>query len=96
LFSEHNDVGINGEPNDSSGSAIPANAVNGLDEIAKRQCPLLVIGFHTVTISREVLRELWGVHPTGGLIPESCRDQAREAMVNTPYHFAAIPRIFLA
>ena len=51
LLSEHNDVGINGEPDDSSSPAIPADAVNGLDEIAKCQCLLLVIGLHAMTIS---------------------------------------------
>ena len=65
MFSEHNDVGINGQPNDSSTSAIPADAVNGLDEIPKRQCLLFVIGFHAMTVSREALRALWGVDPTG-------------------------------
>ena len=64
MLSEHNDVGINGEPDDSSGPAIPADAVNGLDEIAKRQCLLLVIGFHAITISRETVQALWGVDPT--------------------------------
>jgi hypothetical protein len=49
-FSKHNDVGIHGELEDSSGSAIPADAVNGLDEIAKRQCLLFVIGIHAMTI----------------------------------------------
>jgi hypothetical protein len=52
LFSEHNDVGINGKPDDSSGSAIPADAVNGLDEIAKGQRLLFVIGFHIQTVRR--------------------------------------------
>ena len=56
-FPEHNDVGINGEPDDSSSPAIPADAANGLDEVAKRQCLPLVIGFHKSTISREAL---WG------------------------------------
>jgi hypothetical protein len=65
LFSKHDDVGINAEPDDSSSSAIPADAVNGLDEIAERQYPLLVIGFHSTTISRNALRVLWGVHPWG-------------------------------
>jgi hypothetical protein len=46
LFSEHNDVGINGKPDDSSSSAIPADTANGLDEVAKRQCLVFVIGFH--------------------------------------------------
>jgi hypothetical protein len=65
LFSEHNDVGINGKPDDSSGSASSAGAVNGLDEIAKRQCLLPVIGFHAMTISRETVQALWGVHLWG-------------------------------
>jgi hypothetical protein len=59
-------VGINGEPDDSPGSAIAADAVNGLDKIAERQYVLLVIGFHAMTISWEALRALWGVHPTAG------------------------------
>ena len=54
MFSEHHNVGVNGESNDSSSSAIPADAANGLDEFAKRQGPLLVNGFHVVTISQEV------------------------------------------
>jgi hypothetical protein len=36
LFSKYDDVGINGEPDDSSSLVVPANAVDGLDEIAKR------------------------------------------------------------
>jgi hypothetical protein len=50
VFSEHDDVRINGEPDDSLGVAIPANAVNNLDEVAKHQCLLFVIGFHAMTI----------------------------------------------
>ena len=46
LFSEHNDVSFNGEPNDSFSPAIPADAVDGFDEFAKRQYLLFVIGFH--------------------------------------------------
>jgi hypothetical protein len=46
LFSEHNDVGINSEPNDPPGPAIPAGAVDGLDQVAKRQSLILVICFH--------------------------------------------------
>ena len=65
LFSEHNHVGIHGEPNDSSSPAIPTDAVNGLDEVAERQCLLLVIGSHGSTIAREALQALWGVDPTG-------------------------------
>jgi len=68
VFSEHDDVRINGEPDDSLGVAIPANAVNNLDEVAKRQCLLFVIGFHAMTIRREVLRVLWGVDPIGNSI----------------------------
>jgi hypothetical protein len=58
LFSKHNDVGINAEPDDSSGPAIPADAVNGLDEIAEGQGPVLAIGFHATTVSCEGLRAL--------------------------------------
>ena len=58
-------MGINGEPDDSSSPAIPADAANGLDEVAKRQCLPLVIDFHIIMISREALRALWGVNPTG-------------------------------
>jgi hypothetical protein len=58
-------VGINGEPDDSSSSAIPADAVNGLDKITERQCSLLVIGFHPTTISLKAMRSLWGVHLWG-------------------------------
>jgi hypothetical protein len=65
LFSKHNDAGIYGEPDDSSGRAIPADVVNGLDEITKRQSRFLMIGFHRATIRWEVLRVLWGVDPTG-------------------------------
>jgi hypothetical protein len=53
VFLEDNDVGIEAEPNDSSSPTIPADAVNGLDQVAKRQCPLLVIGFHAIRIWRE-------------------------------------------
>jgi len=56
-------VGIHGETDDSPGSAIPADAVNGLDQVAKRQGLLLVIGFHAGTISQRVLRAPWGVDP---------------------------------
>src|SRR5579863_217705 len=49
-FSEHNDVGIDGEPNDSSGSAIPAGAVDALDEVAKREGLVLVVFFHDVFV----------------------------------------------
>ena len=56
-------MGIGSEPDDSSSPAIPADAANGLDEVAKRQCLLFVIGFHAPTISREALRALWGVDP---------------------------------
>jgi hypothetical protein len=63
LFSKHNDAGINGEPDDSSGRAIPADAVNGLDEITKCQSLFFMIGFHAMTISRETVRALWGFHP---------------------------------
>ena len=58
-------MGINGEADHSFGSASPADAVNGLDEIAKRQCLLLVIGFHAMKINRETVQALWGVHPWG-------------------------------
>lgn len=58
-------MGINGEPNDSSSSAIPADAVNGLDEITQRQCPLLVIGFHAMTISRKPCRRYGVLTPAG-------------------------------
>jgi hypothetical protein len=61
----HNDVGINGKTDDSFGSASSAGAVNGLDEIAKRQCLHLVIGFHAMTLRRETVQALWGVHPWG-------------------------------
>jgi hypothetical protein len=57
-FPEHNDVGINGEPDNSSSAAIPADAANGLDEVAKRQCLPPVIDFHIITISWEALRAL--------------------------------------
>ena len=53
LFSKHNYVGIKGETDDSSGSAIPADAVNGLDEIAKRQCLLVAISFHGLTLRHD-------------------------------------------
>jgi hypothetical protein len=56
-------VGINGEPDDSSSSAVPADAVDGLDEIAKRQELLVVIGLHITTIRRVALLVLWGVDP---------------------------------
>jgi hypothetical protein len=56
-------VGINGEPDDSSSSAVPANTADGLDEIAKRQELLVVIGLHITTIRRVALRVLWGVDP---------------------------------
>jgi hypothetical protein len=55
MFSEHNDMGINGETDDSFGPASPADAVNGLDEVAKRKRLLLVIGFHAMTISRDIV-----------------------------------------
>ena len=58
-------MGINGKLDDSPGPAIPTDAVNGLDEAAKRQRPLLVIGLHARTISCEVLWALWGVDPNG-------------------------------
>ncbi len=45
-FSEHNDVSFNGEPNDSFRFAIPADAVDGFDEFAKRQYLLFAIGFY--------------------------------------------------
>jgi hypothetical protein len=50
LVSEHNDVGIDSEPNDSSSCAIPADAVDSLDEVAKRQSLILVICFHDVLV----------------------------------------------
>jgi hypothetical protein len=71
LFSKHDDVGIDGETDDSSSPAIPADAVNGLDEIAKGQSPLLVIGFHATTVSSEDLTALWGVDPTGDFANKS-------------------------
>ena len=71
-FSKHNDVGIHGELEDSSGSAIPADAVNGLDEIAKRQCLLFVIGIHAKTIYQEALGALWGVDPIGEFDETTC------------------------
>ena len=52
MFSEHNHMGINGETDDSLGPAGSAHAVNSLDEVAKRQRLLPVIGFHAMTISR--------------------------------------------
>jgi hypothetical protein len=67
-------VGINGEPDDSLISAIPTDAVNGVDEIAKHQCPPLVIGFHATTIGWEVLRAPWGVHPTGDFLHPARRN----------------------
>ena len=48
-------MGVNGESDNSSSPAIPADAANGLDEFAKRQRPLLVTGFHVMTISWEVV-----------------------------------------
>jgi hypothetical protein len=72
LFSKNNNVGINGELDDSSGSAIPAGAINGLDEIAKRQCLLLVIGSHVSTIRYETPRA-YGVFTPSGL-PSRCHD----------------------
>jgi hypothetical protein len=42
---------------------VPANAVDGLDEIAKRQELLIVIGLHLTTIRRVALRLLWGLDP---------------------------------
>jgi hypothetical protein len=68
---KHNDVGIDGEPHDSSSPATPADAVNGLDEFAERQCLLLVTGFHAMKISREALRALWGVDPTRDFMKQS-------------------------
>ena len=56
-------MGINGEPDDSSSFVVPANAVDGLDEIAKRQELLIVIGLHLTTIRRVALRLLWGLDP---------------------------------
>ena len=70
MFAEHDDMSIDDEPNDSSSSAIPADAVNGLDKSTQRQCLLLVIGSHATTIGWEGLPVLWGIHlwgvdPTG-------------------------------
>jgi hypothetical protein len=98
LFSKHDDVGINAEPDDSSSPAIPAGAVNGLDEIAERQCPLLVIGFHATTISSEALRVLWGVDPTGDFVKPSVAASQKWARTRHPErsfanYFAALPGI---
>jgi len=56
LFSKHNEMGIDGETDDASGSAIPTDAVHGLDEVPKRQRLLPGIGSHTMKIRREALR----------------------------------------
>ena len=52
-------MGINGEANDSSRSAIPTDAVNGLDEVAERQCLLLVIGFHDPLVLGAEVAIVW-------------------------------------
>lgn len=49
-------MGIDGETDDASGSAIPTDAVHGLDEVPKRQRLLPGIGSHTMKIRREALR----------------------------------------
>jgi hypothetical protein len=48
-------VRIDGEPHNVARPAFPADAVNGRDEITKRQRLLLVIGFHGITIRRETV-----------------------------------------
>ena len=67
-------MGINGEPDDSSSSAIPADAVNGLDEIAEGQCLVLVIGFHATTIGSEACRRYKVFTPRGDFMNQGADD----------------------
>jgi hypothetical protein len=57
-FSEHNDLGIKSEPDDCPGSVIPADAVDGLDEVAKCQSLILVIIFHNMFVLGSALIQI--------------------------------------
>src|SRR2546422_2046339 len=50
LSSKHNQARIDREPQKGSRPAVSASAVNGLNQVTKRQC-LLVIGFHDTHLS---------------------------------------------
>jgi hypothetical protein len=58
VSSKHHKVRIGGKPHHSSSAAFMAVAVNDRDEITPPQRLLLGIVFHTVTISRELVRAL--------------------------------------
>ena len=70
LLSKHDDVGVKSEPDDSPGPVIPTDAVDGLDEVAKRQSLLLVICFHEVFVPGSALIQMVGLlHSTVRPLP---------------------------
>ena len=52
---KHNKTGFGGKPDNSSRPTFTAGAVTGLDEITKRQCFSLMIGFHGKKINKQFL-----------------------------------------
>jgi hypothetical protein len=69
--SKLNQVRINGEPHNPFGLVFAAGVVNARDELTKRQCLLLLIGFHDPRLGQATVRVLWGVYPI-----QDCRESS--------------------